>query len=234
MKKWLIISMVLLAVVVFLFIFVYYRNFVSLSPEKPLSSCQVLLKHEGANKIDIVFLTNKVSKDKLQKYADFLVNSEPFNSNKEKFSLYYAGEADCSMTEDKILFCYSMRLIKDSSACPNDYIIVLTDKSSNIRSSSYDNVVSININHPYNVLLHEFGHTFAALADEYVPSVIPRGSKNCAKACEKFPVSDSCFIGCSEPTYYRSSEESVMRTLKTSDYKKLNTMLIKNNLDKYG
>ena len=236
MKNWLIVSMILLAAIIAISISLFfYYTAPPLNSEKPLGTCQALTQNNGANKIEITFLTNKFSKDKIKKYTDFLTDSEPFSSYKESFNFYYAGETeDCSVTENNILFCYSKKLIKSSAVCPNDYVFVLVDKPSNIRSSSYDNVLSININHPNSVLIHEFAHAFATLADEYVPSEIPRGAKNCAKECSSFMVSDGCFQGCSKDSYYRSSEESVMRTLKTTDFKKLNTLLLKERLEKYG
>tara|TARA_Y100000310_G_scaffold338126_1_gene426926 strand:+ start:309 stop:1001 length:693 start_codon:yes stop_codon:yes gene_type:complete len=201
----------------------------------PVSSpdiCEVIIENDGENKVDIVFLTDQVSKNKVDDYVEYFLDSEPFSLNKEKINFYYAGETECEIKQG-LLYCYSRDLLKKAGACKNDYIIVLGEEPRKIRSSAYINVVSVNIKHPKTVLLHEFAHVFSVLADEYVPSVVPRGSKNCKQECEDFEVSEGCFSGCSKSELSRSSESSVMRTLSTKDYKKLNTLLIERSLDKY-
>jgi len=161
--------------------------------------CKVISENPGDKKIDIVYF-------------------------------YSAGEVDgCKIVQGNVLLCYSKEIVKQSSLCKNDYVVVLSDRERNIRSSSYMNVMSININHPNNVLLHEFGHAFSRLADEYVPSVIPRGAENCQKDCDDFDV-EGCYKGCSKSSYYRSSEKSIMRSLTTSDFEELNTKIIEEDL----
>jgi len=197
--------------------------------------CIVISENEGDNKIEIVFLTDDVKKSEVDTYLDLLLNSDPFSDHKEKFNFYYAGDADCKLLEGN-LFCYSRDLLKKSSICPNDYIIVLSNEDPSIRSSAYTNVISLNINHKKNAVLHEFGHTFGNLADEYVPSIVPSGSKNCVQECEEFTKYgelEGCYRGCSESEYFRSSESSVMRTLKTNDFNELNSLLMEGYLGKY-
>jgi len=208
------------------------------SPEEALT-CKMIMgnNNKEGEKIDIVFLTDNVEEDKVKEYSDFFLDSPPFNENVGKFNFYYAGESgDCEIIKENILFCYSRDLIKKSAICPNDYVAVLSERPISIRSSAYLNVMSINTRIPKSVLLHEFGHVFANLADEYVPSILPRGAENCQQTCTDFGdvVLEGCFEGCSKNSYYRSSENSVMRSLRTNDYKKLNKMLIKERLDKYG
>ena len=198
--------------------------------------CQIVSENVGKNKIDIVFFTNNVSGNKVRGYVDFFLASKPFSESKKKFNFYYAGESNCEVIQEKAVYCYSKELIRDSAVCPNDFVVVLSDMSNKMRSSAYMNVMSVNVNHPKNVLLHEFGHVFANLADEYVPSTIPWGSKNCQSECDKFAKFgdlEGCYVGCSKSDFTRSTENSIMRTLKTSDFGKLNTMLINEDLEKY-
>jgi len=198
--------------------------------------CKIILENPGNDKIEIVFLTNDVPEERIEEYTEFLINSEPFNKVKEKFNFYYVGEGNCSLYEGKAVLCYSKDLIQKSSVCPNDYIFVLSDEEKRIRSSAYMNVMSLNVNSNKNILLHEFGHLFSNLADEYVPSTIPWRAKNCVQNCEKFEKYgdlEGCFEGCSKGDYYRSSNQSVMRSLVTDDYGELNTQLIIKDLEKY-
>ncbi len=201
-----------------------------LSPE---GNCEIISYNGDDKKIDIVFLTDGVSKSEVESYSKYLVEREPFSSHKDKFNFYYAGNVECELYQENILYCYSRELIKKAAACPDDYIVVLSEYPSKIRSSAYINVISINTNQPDSVLLHEFGHVFANLADEYVPSIIPRGAENCEKNCDKFKIKDECYEGCSKSDYFRSSHNSVMRTLGTKEYKTLNTQIIEDNLNEY-
>ncbi len=208
--------------------------FTSQPKTSPEGACKVILENEGEKKTDMVFLTNEVEENKVEEYIDYFLNSEPFVNNKKKFNFYYAGQSEeCEIVKDNLLLCYSRDLIKKAGVCKNDYVVVLSKHPSNIRSTAYMNVMSINIRHPKTVLLHEFGHVFANLADEYVPSVLPSGSENCQGKCERFDVIDSCNEGCCKDSLFRSSHSSVMRTLNTPDYKKLNTKLINEKLVKY-
>jgi hypothetical protein len=230
MKKYLIILIILGAIILATAIFLIYS---SQNHPPSLVQCKTILENNGTNKINVVFLTDNVDESRVEGYSNFLLNSEPFSSNKEKFDFFYAGNAGCKIF-DSLLFCYSKDLIEKSSACKNDYTVVLSSKSVDVRSTTYMNVMSLNVNHPDSVILHEFGHAFANLADEYVPSIIPRGAENCGQTCSKFNDTEGCFQGCSQDSYYRSSENSVMRTLATNDYNKLNTIIIEKDLKRYG
>ena len=208
-------------IVIVLVLIVVFNKEVYKSPEE----CTHIL---GEGKIGITFLGDiELAKE----YAQFLINSEPFSNFKEDFSFYQTGISECKIIDNNILFCYNKNSVKNAANCPTDYIVALSD-SGNSRSSAYGNFISLNIKQPKSVLLHEFGHAFGNLADEYVPSSIPRGSRNCQKTCDKFIISEGCFGGCSKSDYFRSSSSSVMRTLSTSNYGELNLELLKNELQK--
>jgi len=200
-------------------------------------NCISLVENEGEDKVDIVFLTEGLDKSYVDGYVDYFLDSEPFNIHPEKFNFYYANsDAECEIIQDVAVYCYSKSLIRSSSVCPNDYIVVLADRSKKIRSSAYLNLVSLNIRHDKNVFLHEFGHVFANLADEYVPSKIPRGAENCVKECndfEEYGDLEGCYEGCSKSGYFRSSENSLMRTLRSDSYGELNLILLNEDLNEY-
>ena len=83
------------------------------------------------------------------------------------------------------------------------------------------------------MIIHEFGHAFGNLAEEYVPANLPRGAKNCVASCDKFNApTDSCDLECSKTNFYRSIRAGVMRTLTTSDYGQYNIHLLKKLLEK--
>ncbi|PIN93125.1 hypothetical protein COU61_00990 [Candidatus Pacearchaeota archaeon CG10_big_fil_rev_8_21_14_0_10_35_13] len=160
------------------------------------------------------------------KYADYLLSIAPYDSLKDKINFFFISSdsyvPNCELYKGIALFCYNKELLVKSGSCPNDVVVVLnSDYDSSIRSSSYTNVVSINTKLPLSVLPHELAHALVNLADEYVPSTIPKGSDNCVTSCDSFIddySKDGCFVGCGEEDNYRSVNNGLMRTLSSDDY----------------
>lgn len=221
-------SVVIVLVIVIVIVVVLAGIRISLM-KSPIGSCETLIDNNG--KIGVTFLSEGVAKEKLVEFANYLMSSEPYASDKEKFNFYYVGETGCEVVYGSVILCYSSDLVRRAASCDSDIIVAVSSRNG-LRSSAYGNVVSLSSGLPKTVFLHEFGHAFANLADEYVPSEIPRGSQNCQKSCS-FKISEGCFEGCSKNEYYRSIDSSVMRTLSTSNYGKLNTQIIQNALDNY-
>jgi hypothetical protein len=200
----------------------FYGFDVSSSPDAG-GECNVLKEGKGYN---VLFFSAKAD---AEKYYSLLLNSEAFARHKEEFRISYIDnyKPECSYYKDIALFCYSRDLVKRAASCSTDFIVVIKEDNIKYRSSAYMNVVSIVRGHSTNVLLHEFGHVFADLADEYVPAVLPRTSKNCLANCNLFREAGAgCYKGCSEDSMQRSIEKGVMRTLATSDFGIYNDNLI--------
>jgi hypothetical protein len=101
-----------------------------------------------------------------------------------------------------------------------------------VRSSAISNIAKINTaDRPY-VLIHEFGHSFGDLADEYVDeayySQVDFNANHYAN-CDYTPCvswkgmdNTSCYQGCSLRRYYRPTQESVMRSLDSSTFGPVN------------
>lgn len=222
-KVWLIIP---LAIVVSIFIYLLIRPGTQqiLSSPNAKSTCNTLYL-SGDNKINLVFLSTK---DQAKRYSDFLFTIKPYS--KSDFNVYYIDDFNptCELYQSTSILCYSKDVISRASACPNDAIIVLKDYSSEIRSSSYMGVISININHPLTVLPHELAHVIAGLADEYVPATLPKGAPNCKESCQSFNIpSLACSQGCSLDSLFRSIDNGLMRTLKSEDYGTFNQKVIR-------
>ncbi len=191
-----------------------------------LEDCKTIQNPGGS--INVVFFS---SKESAEKYTDFFLKSSPFSNYKDSFNFFYIDnfQPQCELYKDIALYCSSSALREKAASCPNDYIIVLDSLDKSIRSSAYQNVISININHALNVLLHEFGHAFSNLAEEYTPAAIPRGSENCVSSCTEFKgETDGCFQGCSKSNFYRSIDNGIMRTLSTSEFGIFNKNIITN------
>ncbi len=199
-------------------------------PEK-LESCKSLV-YNGEDRIDLLFLA---SESDTQRFSDALLNTPPYDENKDYFNVFFIDdyEPTCEDYKDIAILCNTKENLKEARRCPNDYPIVIKDKPSNIRSSAFGNVISINKNHENSVIVHEFGHAFGNLAEEYTPAKLPRGAKNCVSSCDKFEgIADSCSQECSQNDLFRSINAGVMRTLITSDYGQFNIQLLKKLLEK--
>ncbi len=232
--KWVLLSSISGVVVIGLIMLIVISN--SSSPnlssenENILEDCKTL-QYNGNNKINIVFFSDSdISKD----YVDYFLASSPYNLKKENFNFFYIDSyiPECEIYKGIAILCYSKDLVRKASSCPVDIIAVIKDSPPEIRSSSYMNVLSINIQHPKTVLLHEIGHSLANLADEYLPSQLPKKSKNCVEDCKDFKeLNEGCFSGCSESNRFRAIEEGVMRTLSSKSYGKFNELLINEKID---
>jgi len=205
---------------------------IEISPKvSNLEECKTL-QYNGEGKINLVFFTNK---KEAEKYRNYFFNTEPFENNQNQFNFYYIDDynPECTFYKGIAIYCHSKDLVKKSASCPTDYIIVIKEENSFIRSSTFLNVMSINSKNPITVFSHEFGHAFANLAEEYVPAnKLPKNQKNCVKDCKDFlgKNKDGCFIECSKTSLYRSIENGIMRTLNSNDFGAFNKYLIESRI----
>lgn len=218
-KKLLIFSSSFLVVAGILFFAYYYLVYVPYvaAYENSLLDCKTLSANDKSG-INLVFFG---SEEQSKKYSDFLFSVSPLKYVKNNFNVYYIDDysPQCEIYRGVAILCYSREVLRKAASCPNDYVIVLSNQSEDIRSSSYLNVMSINTEHPLTVLQHEFGHAFGNFAEEYTPATIPKGSKNCQDSCSGFESqTDGCFKECSNGYYFRTIQNGVMRTLSSKEY----------------
>jgi len=227
-KPLLILSISLVIILGIIILIILSAGNKNLSPENKLGNCN-LLEYNGKDKTNIVLFSDAETS---KKYADYLLSQEPYLSNKQQINFYYIDDytPECEIYKGIAILCYSKELLKRASACPIDLIVVLKNENPEIRSSTYMNAMSLNLNHPKSVFLHEIGHALANLADEYVPSKIPSKSKNCQKSCSVF--NEKCFQGCSDNEHFRSIDNGVMKTLNSEDYGEFNKKIISEKLSK--
>jgi len=209
-------SIIITTIILSFIVFFTFKNSVSTSPKR-FEECNLF--KEGNGGIDVLFFSDEETSTK---YTDYFLEASPFAENEDSFNFFYIANytPDCELYNGNVLYCYSKDLVRKSASCPHDYIVVFEDRPTSIRSSAYMNVMSINLNHPMSVFLHEWGHVFGNLAEEYVDqnAKIPSGAKNCIGACSEFELETSCYGGCTKSDYLRSFPEGVMRTLSTNLY----------------
>ncbi|MFH1801825.1 MAG: hypothetical protein ABH864_00050 [archaeon] len=205
-------------------------------PDGPIT-CHTIQENPGG--INIVFFSIE---DQATEYSDYFLSVAPYNNHPEKFNFYYISPEDyvpeCERYQGIAILCYSREIVQAASACPNDYIVVLREEPSSIRSSAYRGVMSLNLNHPLTVFAHEFYHVFDNAAEEYsLPGAsIPSKSENCQKACEdfrEFPEHQGefgCYQTCTESNYYREFENGFMRSLQADRYGLHNELILEEEI----
>jgi hypothetical protein len=131
----------------------------------------------------------------VRKMADLLLNEPPFSNYKNKFNIYaIEAVSDESGTDipgersfvntalnssfytfdtDRYLTTQDIKTVNDYAALvPHDNIIVLINSSKYGGGGVYNYYSGTTVGHAYSdkVFIHEFGHGFAGLADEYYSS----------------------------------------------------------------
>ena len=212
--------------------------------QEDISCTSVLLHGNPESKIDVVFVSFGFKSladynEKLNEYVStILLEFEPFKSNREKFNFYRVDAKDIDCTVSDFIRCDNFQIQQKAAQCPNDHVILLVDRSGvsdlvrPVRSSAIGNLIKLNTADKPFVLVHEFGHTFGDLADEYVDDRyystqnFDVGSyPNCdITPCTKWSTTEntSCYGGCSLARYYRPTKESVMRSLNSPEYGPVN------------
>ncbi|HHE55257.1 MAG TPA: peptidase M64 [Caldithrix abyssi] len=134
-------------------------------------------------------------KNDLQRYTRVLLNKEPFKSYQGKINIYGvfkpSAESFCdepthekfrntllnctfnSMGSYRYLLTEDNRTMQDlASAVPHDAIIIMVNQQRYGGGGIYNFYMDFTTDNLYseNVFIHEFGHSFAGLADEYYAS----------------------------------------------------------------
>jgi hypothetical protein len=228
----------------------------ALSKEAEIDECtSIFYTSEPNDGIDIVFLGqayDDVEDFKSEAYSyinDVFFDLEPFRSNRDKFNFYMVDDmVDLGCTFQGYVICNNFKVKKVASRCPHEFIFILIDRNkfkdfiNPIRSSAVSNIANINTADEPRVLMHEFGHSFADLADEYVDayysSIKFNGLEyaNCDNnRCAKWSGTEGtrCIQGCSTSGYYRGTEDSLMRSLSADYFGPINEEAIIEKLSVY-
>jgi len=223
--------------------------------EKEVDCVTLLYNGDSEDKVDVVFLGNgynavdDFSEDVNNYVNNVILETNPFDLNGKKINFYRIDQfKDLGCEISSYILCNQYKAKQLASNCPNDYIFIITDRGKikdfikPIRSSAFSNIAHINVADNDFVLLHEFGHTFGDLADEYVDESYYKQFDeekypNCDKeGCEEWEniIEAGCFEGCSVSQFYRPTKESIMRNyLRSKLYGPVNEGVINEKLGVY-
>lgn len=219
--------------------------------------CELIEGEYSGKQINFVFLPygysdyNNFKEDvkELIKGQDSLLGIEPFKSNKDKLAFFIVNttenlecEVGCKNVST-LVCCNNKKVMQEAARCDYDSVVVLIKSNKECGSASYYAKVCADNSYANLVLIHELGHSFGDLADEYVYadyfgdySVGEVDEFNCDKeGCNKWQnISEGCFKGCTYSNLYRPKEkDSIMYDL----YPEFNTVCnshIQDLIDKYN
>lgn len=149
------------------------------------------------NNVDLLFIgegygSKSVFMDDVDRYKNALYRQEPFHSNKDKINIRYAYAVPSSTNENVMLEGTNIKTVANTNfntlgmngylgtediqslydiACgvPCDHIIVLVKSERFGGNGIYNHFCMTTTDHKNSekIFLHEFGHSFGGLADEY-------------------------------------------------------------------
>ena len=155
---------------------------------------------------------------------DSLLKIEPFQTNKEQFTFSIINtsrdlQCDNNCKGSSTIVCCDNKIVKEeASQCHHDGIIILLNNREKCGSASTYSKICAKQPDSKLSLVHELGHSFAGLADEYVYENYYIGkvdAPNCAdkNTCQQWShITPECIPGCTYQELYRSSKDSIMRS----------------------
>lgn len=223
---------------------------VNIVSEETIQECNNILFNKEDN-IDILFIPENYNSideftEDAKEYTNVLLSKEPISSNKNLFNVYSLNdlpEIDC--TKDYVLMCDLTSTQKIALDCPHDFIVVLSKSSklSGLRSTARPELKFMSISTGDNklVMVHEFGHALAKLADEYyIPDFDDLKSLDNSPNCDISPCDkwnkNGCYETCSSNSYYKPSEGSIMEKygfLSKNEFNDPSKKAILKNLEAY-
>jgi hypothetical protein len=234
-----------------------YQSSVLVLPREAELGCIVVKKSgDPSDKLDIVFVPEKYSKEKLEEFesevkttAEVLLSKEPFASRSSRINIYLVRVADADLDCNNEGICNTNKVIPIASVCPFDVfknggtsiIVFMTTPS----KAATGGMIATSVGRLPGVTLHEFGHSFGGLCDEYYypdkeTNSRFEGCPNCDvdPSCQKWKdVPDTgCFKGaCLFSNIYRPTEISLMAidNMGETSYGPVNERVLEKKLDNY-
>lgn len=203
--------------------------------------------------LDIAFIGDDyASNDAFQsdavKFASKLLGFEPFKSRASQINFHYVENAsDLKCKYDavvtRLIVCDPATVMQklNDSGVPYDEVVVILNNSTYGGSGSDAMAVSYNGSRGDSVFVHEFGHSFGGLLDEYTEgkqqSLSNATFSNCyagippSSAWVGIVADNSYFQGCKYENWYRSSEDSIMRHVVTPYFNEVSKRVLNKKLD---
>lgn len=213
------------------------------------NECKLLYGDTNPDHLDIVFVGSGFANDApFNEYTDktyrALLTIQPFARNAQKFNIWRLDQRhdlSCVTAEPRIFNCDRNKITRAASTCPNDVTVVVVNNNE-WRGAGYmnENLVYLGMGVPTDAFIHELGHAFIGLDDEYLYAATdpyaPAASLNCdtVNTCPKFAGTPGteCKTECGFTNRYRSIDTGMMRVLG-NPFGKFNEKIIEEKLSRY-
>lgn len=202
-----------------------YCDSISYSCERR-SCVTVLNSGPSSDKLDIVFVSDDYGagdftkfENDVKEHSNKILSMIPFSTYKSKINVFRVDKFDDLGCEfhGRCIVCDNTKVSKIASECPNDKIIVLVNSNRWAGCAGLYGVAAASSAHPF-IGLHEFGHSFGGLWDEYSyggEGFSTEDSPNCdsTPTCSKWDNirGTGCYLECRKDNFFRSIEHGIMR-----------------------
>ncbi len=198
-------------------------------------SCKLIQGTGKPSNLDILYMGSGFANltqfhESVVASSSVLLGTAPFSVQKSRINVWELSERtsfDCVTAEPRLFKCNDANQIAESrKKCLNDHVVIVV-KSNEWRGAGGEfTTISSWTGMDKTVVIHELGHSFGKLHDEYVygagDGFTPQNlgmdaSPNCdpSSACPKFTAlgGNVCLQKCSFNNYYRSIDNGLMSTL---------------------
>lgn len=195
--------------------------------------------------IDVVFIaegfSNEEEMDQFRAFArsfeEYLLNYEPFKSRAEHFrfgTIENTKPLGCARS-GRIVVCDPIRVrgvVRAARKQADRTVVILNTQE--YGGSGGETAVTYIGKQAHQMFVHEFGHVFAGLLDEYVSVDSPgpidgRHHSNCFAGSA--PPAPGWVQGCMYPNWYRSQEDSIMSRLHHEYFNDVSQAIINQTID---
>ena len=104
-----------------------------------------IIEYNGEDRLDLLFISNEAD---ARRFSEVLLDAEPYKSHRDYFNIYQIEEESpsCQYYKGIAILCDTKETRLLAKNCPHDYIFVVKAEQQNIRSSSFNNILSLNSN----------------------------------------------------------------------------------------
>jgi prepilin-type N-terminal cleavage/methylation domain-containing protein len=217
---------------------------------------EVFAQNNYNGKVDITFIGDDylTASDLSRFHADVdrfikqLLTYEPYKSNAARLSFHYVdntSDLGCH-TSGRLATCNNSLVYKALNSSQAPYDIVSVIYNNNVYGGSGDYYFAVSYNGSDwgpQIFVHELGHSFGLLADEYLASnnhPIELNGLNCHHTTPPNPswngiINSSDYNAeCNYPSWYRSSSDSIMRSINSYLFNPVSRNAITAQIDLYA
>jgi hypothetical protein len=207
------------------------------------------------NYLDLVFISSGYTtqaefeqyRQQVTNMSNYLLTFAPFSANSHQIrfsSIENLDDLGC-IQMDRLIVCNTAKVLQtiNTVGAPFDRVIVVHN-SPTYGGSGGSIAVTYRGEYQNPVFVHELAHTLAGLEDEYIkqtendhPSAFVR--VNCYRGVPPNPQwggvvnSSDYHLGCNYPSWYRSSQTSIMRDITAEFFNPVSQHALQNAIDFY-